>query len=267
MSALPTRRASAEAGWPAIDALQHGVPLHCSPPATVYSSLKPGLDIVLAFLLLIPALPIIGFCWLLVKIASSGPGFYVQTRSGKDGLPYTIIKLRTMSHNCESKTGIQWSQKGDSRVTRLGAFLRKTHLDELPQLFNVLRGEMSLVGPRPERPEVIHAKGLVDLVTGYAERLSVRPGVTGLAQLQLPPDSDINSVRYKVVYDLYYLMNRSFWFDLRLITATALKAAGIGPTWLRRLFFFPTQDEVAEEFIRLLSARPDASSSASFQTV
>jgi lipopolysaccharide/colanic/teichoic acid biosynthesis glycosyltransferase len=266
MSALPTRRVTAETGWPEIDALQHGVQLDFAPPASFYSSLKPALDFLLALLLLIPALPLIAIGWALVRLSSSGPGFYIQTRAGKDGVPYPIIKLRTMSHNCEAKTGIQWSQKGDSRVTRLGAFLRKTHLDELPQLFNVLRGEMSLVGPRPERPEVIQAKGLKDLVTGYTERLAVRPGVTGLAQLQHPADSDVTSVRHKVVYDMYYVVNQGFWFDLRLIVATAFKAMGVGPTWLRRLFFFPTRDEVAQEFLRLLATKP-APQAAGLQTI
>jgi lipopolysaccharide/colanic/teichoic acid biosynthesis glycosyltransferase len=264
MSSLPTSREAPVSGWPVIDALQHGVQLEFAPPSSVYAGIKPGIDMVLAILLLIPALPIIGICWVLVKLSSSGPGFYIQTRSGKDGAPYRIIKLRTMAHDCEARTGIQWSQKGDSRVTKLGKFLRTTHLDELPQLFNVIRGEMSLVGPRPERPEVINSKGLKGLVTGYAERLTVRPGVTGLAQLQLPADSDIASVRHKVVYDLYYVVNQSLWLDLRLIVATLFKAMGFGPSWLRRLFFFPTRDEVAEEFLRLMSPPPNPGS-ARFQ--
>src|SRR5205823_3638949 len=114
----------------------------------------------------------------------------------------------------ELKSGIQWSPCGDRRVTRIGRLLRVTHLDELPQLFNVLMGHMSLVGPRPERPEVIDAKGLTQVVPGYRLRQLVKPGVTGLAQLQLPPDSDITSVRHKVVYDLYYARHQSLFLDL-----------------------------------------------------
>jgi len=264
MSSLPTSHEDPLSGWPVIDALQHGAQLEFTPPCSVYAGIKPGFDMVLAILLLIPALPVIGICWVLVRLSSSGPGFYVQTRSGINGAPYRIIKLRTMAHDCEARTGIQWSQKGDSRVTKLGKFLRTTHLDELPQLFNVIRGEMSLVGPRPERPEVINSKGLKGLVTGYAERLTIRPGVTGLAQLQLPADSDIASVRHKVVYDLYYVVNQSLWLDLRLIVATLFKAMGFGPSWLRRIFFFPTRDEVAEEFLRLMSPPPNPGS-ARFQ--
>ena len=267
MSLPPQQRLIPESGWPEIDALEQGEVLDFTLRTSWYSEFKPIVDIALALLLLIPALPIIGICWLLVRLTSAGPGFYIQTRAGQDGQPYRIIKLRSMSHNCEAKTGIQWSQQGDSRVTRLGKFLRLTHLDELPQLFNVLRGEMSLVGPRPERPEVIHAKGLKELVPGYVQRLTVRPGVTGLAQLQLPPDSDIASVRHKVVYDLYYASHQGLWLDLRLIVATAFKAIGVGPTTLRRLFWLPTRDEAAQEFLRLIRTRPSNRRTARLQTV
>ena len=105
-------------------------------------------------------------------------------------------------------------------MTWVGRVLRRTHIDELPKLFNVLIGQMSLVGPRPERPEVIQAKGLNQLVPGYRLRLRVKPGVTGLAQCQLPADSDVTSVRYKVVYDLYYVEHGSPWFDLRILALT-----------------------------------------------
>jgi lipopolysaccharide/colanic/teichoic acid biosynthesis glycosyltransferase len=152
-----------------------------------------------------------------------------------------------MYHNCEAKTGIQWSRKGDARITRLGRFLRITHIDELPQLWNVLRGEMSLVGPRPERPEVIKAKGLDNLVPGYKHRLLAKPGVTGFAQVQLPADTDVTSVRHKVVYDLYYLQNQSLFLDLRLLLATLFKPF-IGPKWLRRLFLLPSRRRVAHVF-------------------
>jgi lipopolysaccharide/colanic/teichoic acid biosynthesis glycosyltransferase len=181
----------------------------------------------------------------LVRLTSPGPAFYTQTRIGLHGKRYRIIKIRTMQHNCELKSGIQWSQRGDRRVTRVGKLLRVTHLDELPQLFNVLMGEMSLVGPRPERPEVIETKGLNENIPGYRLRHLVKPGVTGLAQLQLPADTDLTSVRYKIVYDLYYAQNQSLFLDLRLMLATLCKAAGTGPRTLRRLFLLPGRDRVA----------------------
>ncbi len=182
-------------------------------------------DIILSFLMLVPALPLIGICLFLVRLTSSGPGLYRQTRVGRRGRLYGILKIRTMYHNCEGHSGPKWSQAGDPRVTLLGRFLRKTHLDELPQLWNVLRGDMSLVGPRPERPEFIPA--LAQAIPRYYERLNVRPGVTGLAQVQLPPDTDLNSVRRKLVYDLYYAQHQSLGLDLRLIVATAGKMLGL----------------------------------------
>ena len=126
--------------------------------------------------------------------------------------------------------------------------LRKTHIDELPQLFNVLLGQMSLVGPRPERPEVIKAKGLEQLVPGYTHRLRVKPGVTGLAQVQLPADSDITSVRYKVVYDLYYAQHLGLLLDLRLALATLAKTVGAKPNTIRRAFLLPTRQKLADVF-------------------
>lgn len=218
-------------------------------PMGLYSFLKPTVDIFAGAILLVFALPVIGFCWLLVRIFSPGPGFYVQTRLGKDGRPYRIVKIRSMHHNVEKKTGgAKWSTAGDTRVFGFGKFLRKTHLDELPQLFNVVLGHMSLVGPRPERPEIINALNLVKQVPGYEHRLMVKPGVTGLAQLQLPADSDILSVRNKVVYDLFYIERQSFWLDFRLVMATAFKAVGVGHRGIQKLFFLPKKDDVVEVF-------------------
>jgi lipopolysaccharide/colanic/teichoic acid biosynthesis glycosyltransferase len=194
------------------------------------------------------AVPLVGLAALAVKLTSAGPVFYSQTRIGLNGRRYKIFKIRSMHHNCEVRSGITWSQKGDSRIFRVGKFLRATHLDELPQLYNVLRGEMSLVGPRPERPEVIRAKGLDQLVPGYKHRLLVKPGVTGLAQIQLPADSDITSVRYKVVYDLYYVKHQSLLLDLRILLSTVFKAAGAGPRLLRWVFLLPSRRKVAAVF-------------------
>jgi lipopolysaccharide/colanic/teichoic acid biosynthesis glycosyltransferase len=215
-------------------------------PSGLYASLKSVIDIALAIVILIPALPIIGVCWAIVRIVSPGPGFYVQTRLGQNGRKYPIFKIRTMHHNVEANTGgAKWSPgAGDTRAFGFGKFLRKSHLDELPQLFNVVLGQMSMVGPRPERPEIIDALNLVKQVPGYEYRLMVKPGVTGLAQLQLPADSDILSVRHKVVYDLYYIQHQSFWLDIRLILATAFKSIGLGPVMIQKLFFLPKRNVV-----------------------
>jgi lipopolysaccharide/colanic/teichoic acid biosynthesis glycosyltransferase len=190
-----------------------------------YLSCKYVADFILAVLLTVPALPLIALAALLVKLTSRGPAFYTQTRVGEEGRLFTIWKLRTMIHNCESLTGPRWSMPGDPRVTRFGTILRISHLDELPQLLNVLRGEMSLIGPRPERPEFVPE--LERELPGYWQRLTIRPGVTGLAQVQLPPDSDLSSVRRKLAHDLYYIRHLSPWLDVRLLICTAVYSLGL----------------------------------------
>ncbi len=172
------------------------------PPAGWYPSLKFGLDFVSALLLLILALPVMVLAMALTRLTSRGPALYQQERVGLNGRRFMIFKIRTMVVDAELRTGPQWSTRNDPRITPLGRFLRRTHLDELPQLWNVLRGEMSLVGPRPERPEFVVQ--LERAIPRYSDRLLVRPGVTGLAQVQLPPDSDLASVRRKLACDLYY---------------------------------------------------------------
>jgi lipopolysaccharide/colanic/teichoic acid biosynthesis glycosyltransferase len=171
------------------------------PPAGWYQPCKRAADLTAALALLLLTAPLVLLAMLLIKLTSRGPVLYTQTRLGRHGRPFAIYKLRTMAHRAESLTGPCWSRPGDPRVTRLGRFLRRTHLDELPQRWNVLRGDMSLVGPRPERPEFVPQ--LEQAVAHYRERLRVRPGVTGLAQVQLPPDTDLDSVRLKLAYDLY----------------------------------------------------------------
>ena len=262
MSIPPTKNPTASARerepWPEIDRLTSDACVDVPVSPGWYAVSKVLFDYLFTILLLPLALVLIGIAAVAVKISSPGSVFYVQTRVGLNGRRYKIIKLRTMVHNCESHSGIRWSQKGDSRVTRVGKFLRATHIDELPQLFNVLLGHMSLVGPRPERPEVIAAKGLDRLVPGYSQRLLVRPGVTGLAQLQLAADTDVTSVRHKIVYDLYYVQNQSLLLDLRLLTATLFKAAGMGPRLLRRLFLLPNRTHVAKVFRGNVVQLPEA---------
>lgn len=233
-------------GWDGIERLDPAVDVDAVPATGWYALGKPLFDYSSAILLLVPGLPLIAFAWLAIKLTSRGPGFYTQTRLGRDGVPYKIIKIRSMILASEVN-GAEWAKKNDARVTRIGKFLRLTHLDELPQLFNVLRGEMSLVGPRPERPEMIERKGLNRLVPGYQHRLLIKPGVTGLAQVQLPADTDIASVRRKVVYDFYYIESSSLLLDLRILMSTVLKSF-LGPEALRKLFRLPSRDDVATLF-------------------
>jgi lipopolysaccharide/colanic/teichoic acid biosynthesis glycosyltransferase len=230
----PARRAEAES-------LALGLPM-APPRRPWYVACKTAFDFVAAAVLLVPAAPVIALAALLVKLTSRGPAFYTQTRVGRNGRLFTIYKLRSMIHRCESLTGPRWSIPGDPRVTRVGHVLRVTHLDELPQLLNVLRGEMSLIGPRPERPEFVPE--LERALPRYRERLAVLPGVTGLAQVQLPADTDLNSVRTKLAYDLYYIRHLSPGLDLRLLGCTALYAFGVPFRWSRRLFGVPDADTV-----------------------
>jgi len=174
---------------------------------------------------------------------------------GLGGRPSRIYKIRTMYHNCEKVSGARWATEGDPCITPVGRFLRRTHLDELPQLWNVLRGEMSLVGPRPERPEFLPQ--LEQVLPNYRARLLVRPGITGLAQVQLPADSGIESVRRKLAYDLYYVREAGPWLDLRILLGTAFKMFGVSFPALRKLFLIPSR-EVVEESYRSWIARGEA---------
>lgn len=189
-------------------------------PVGWYVSAKRSFDLLLAGVLLALAAPILLVVAALVKLTSRGPIFYSQTRLGRGGRPFTIWKVRSMVHNCERFSGVQWSQKGDPRVTAVGRFLRRSHLDELPQLWNILRGDMSLIGPRPERPEFVPQ--LEKAIPRYRERLLVLPGVTGLAQVHLGPDADLAGVERKLAFDLYYVQNVNFWTDLRVFLATII---------------------------------------------
>ena len=223
--------------------------LHLEPGATLpqaeatmgwYLWWKPRLDTALALLLLIPSIPVILLLATLVRLTSRGPAFYTQRRQGQGGRPFTIFKIRTMYDQSERNSGIVWSLPDDPRITPVGRLLRATHLDELPQLFNVLRGEMSLIGPRPERPEI--ATQLDHAYPGYHDRLLVRPGVTGLAQIQLPPDREITGVGCKLSYDRHYIENLSVGLDLRILAGTALKVCGVPFPAIRSLLRFPSYE-------------------------
>src|SRR5947209_4092997 len=143
-----------------------------------YARLKRALDVALAATLFVATFPLMVLAGLLVRLTSKGPAIYTQTRLGRNGSEFRIFKIRTMIDNCESLTGPRWALPGDPRVTPIGAILRATHLDELPQLWNVLRGDMSLIGPRPERPEIV--RKLLRDRPDYYDRPPVRPAITGL---------------------------------------------------------------------------------------
>ena len=200
---------------------------------------KSAAESVLALVALVPALPLMFLCGLLVRLTSRGPAIYTQSRVGHNGRVFTLYKIRTMVHECESLTGPRWAMPGDPRITSLGRILRKLHMDELPQLFNILKGEMSFVGPRPERPEIV--KKLRNVVPGYDRRHAVKPGLTGFAQIHLPPDSCIRSVKNKLVYDLFYIRNRTLAFDWMITFATFLKLLGLKRLYQRKPRF-PTED-------------------------
>jgi lipopolysaccharide/colanic/teichoic acid biosynthesis glycosyltransferase len=191
-----------------------------------YYRVKLWLDCILGGALLLVLWPLLAVLMIAVRLSSRGPAIYRQTRVGLGGRSFVMYKLRSMRMDAEKATGPQWALiDGDPRVTPLGYWLRKLHLDELPQLFNLLRGEMSLVGPRPERPEF--SSVLAEQIPGYLDRLQVLPGITGLAQVNLPPDTDLESVRRKLAFDLEYIRSASWHLDLRLIACTALRLVGI----------------------------------------
>jgi lipopolysaccharide/colanic/teichoic acid biosynthesis glycosyltransferase len=191
-----------------------------------YVPLKTTVEWLVALLLLTMLLPLIGALALLVKLTSRGPAFYRQRRVGKNGRIYWMYKLRSMAHNCERSSGIVWSQPGDPRVTKVGRWLRDTHLDELPQLFNIISGSMTLIGPRPERPEIVPR--LQTRYPTYRKRLLIKPGLTGLAQMRLPPDTEVAAVRMKL--DLRIAISTGMYFLAevsRIWSRLAVRSEGV----------------------------------------
>lgn len=201
----------------------------------------------MAAILLIPGLPIIVCSALLVRLTSKGNPIYKQERVGLDGRVFTIYKVRSMTVNAEAGTGAVWAQQGDPRVTFVGRILRFTHLDELPQLFNILKGDMCINGPRPERPEFV--ADLSERIPRYTERLLLHPGVTGLAQVRAPADSDLQTVRNKLTLDLAYVQNlgKQTAFDFRILCATVLKMAGVPRAITAGIFGLDRIDPVSIE--------------------
>jgi len=162
--------------------------------------------------------PLVVLIALAIKIDSHGPVFYRQKWVGRDDQEFELIKFRTMVHNAEEGIGVVWAKQNDSRVTRIGKFLRLTRLDELPQLINVLKEEMSFIGPRPERPEFV--KELKEKIPYYPLRHSVKPGITGWAQVNYRYGASVDDAIEKLQYDLFYIQNMSLLLEIRIFLKT-----------------------------------------------
>ncbi len=185
-----------------------------------YAIIKRTFDIGFSALVLLVTSPLIGLIALLVRLTSPGPILFVQERIGLNGLPFRMYKFRTMRMGSRAESDTRWTTDGDARRTRIGVFLRKTSLDELPQFFNVLKGEMSVVGPRPERPHFVQQ--FLQSIGRYNHRHCLRVGITGWAQVNgWRGDTSMDK---RIEYDLYYLQNWTFVFDLRIIMMTILSA-------------------------------------------
>jgi lipopolysaccharide/colanic/teichoic acid biosynthesis glycosyltransferase len=175
-------------------------------------------DLLLSAFLLLLSIPLFFLVGTMVRLDSLGPVFDRQLRSGLHGRPFIMFKFRSMFVAAEADGRPVWAQRNDCRITRVGRILRSTRLDELPQLINVIRGEMSLVGPRPERPHFVEQ--LAQVFPQYVERSRVRPGITGWAQVHLPYAPAVEDAGEKLINDLYYVTNWSLWLDLRILAAT-----------------------------------------------
>ena len=182
------------------------------------SIFKRGFDVAASAILLLLALPVILFAAIAVKLESKGSAIYRQTRVGLYGETFDVIKLRSMRQDAEVGGKAVWAEQDDPRITRVGRFLRKTRIDEIPQCWSVLKGEMSFVGPRPERPQFVD--DLEQKLNYYAERHMVKPGITGWAQINYPYGASIEDARHKLEYDLYYAKNYSPFLDLLILLQT-----------------------------------------------
>lgn len=185
---------------------------------TLFRRLKRALDLFLASVLFVVTFPVMAVVAIAIRLESSGPALFRQERMGRNGRRFVLFKFRSMYQDAERNTGPVWAAEKDPRVTRVGRFIRKTRLDELPQLWNVLQGEMSFIGPRPERPHFVQT--LQEVVPYYAQRLAVRPGITGWAQVRYPYGASVEDALEKLQYDLYYIKNMSPFLDLLILLAT-----------------------------------------------
>ncbi len=213
---------------------------------THYVLVKRLIDIILSFIAIIINIPALAILGIIIKLTSRGPIFYTQTRTGKDGKPFTIIKLRTMRVDAEAGIGPVWAESSeDPRVTKVGYYMRRLHMDEIPQFINILKGDMSLVGPRPERPFFVDTfkRELQD----YTHRLLVKPGLTGLAQARYKYDESIDDVKRKLSYDLLYIRKMCLSLDCKIMFWTLGKIA------LKLLEFFYTKESAPVVILRKLS--------------
>jgi exopolysaccharide biosynthesis polyprenyl glycosylphosphotransferase len=193
---------------------------------TATDAVRRARDVVVSLLLLVLTLPLMLVAACLIKLSSPGPVLYRQERVGLHGQVFTLLKFRSMRVDAEAN-GPCWAAPRDPRVTRIGRFIRACRIDELPQLFNVLRGEMSMVGPRPERPHFTET--LTRVIPDYDERTRVLPGVTGLAQVSYQYGASVADAQAKLAYDLHYLRNQTMLLDLRILAATVwVVVFGIG---------------------------------------
>jgi exopolysaccharide biosynthesis polyprenyl glycosylphosphotransferase len=194
------------------------LPAHVKSTARTYLVLKRLVDLTLGLVLMTIAAPLIPIIALAIKLDSPGPVFFKQVRAGRGGKPFKIVKFRSMRQDAEAGTGAVWASSADSRITRMGKIMRGTRLDELPQLWNVVVGDMSFVGPRPERPEL--EERLEREIPFYRARRAVRPGLTGWAQVRHGYGNTMRDALRKVEFDLYYIKNESLYHDLLIMLRT-----------------------------------------------
>jgi len=180
-------------------------------------------DLIVAGIGAVVAAPVVALAAIVIKIVSPGPVFYTQDRVGWGGETFKIFKMRTMRLDAEKHTGPVWAIEDDPRLIKFGKLIRKAHIDELPQLFNVLRGEMSIVGPRPERP--VFVEKLCKEIPEYRKRSNVKPGITGLAQVKHKYDETLEDVKKKVKLDLLYIRRMCLMVDMRILFNTIIVSA------------------------------------------
>jgi exopolysaccharide biosynthesis polyprenyl glycosylphosphotransferase len=204
------------------------LPLEGSPLLSPYAISKRMIEVLLSLIGIIVLLPLLPLVALAIRLDSPGSIFYSQERVGLNGRIFRVYKFRTMRQDAEAQTGAVFSVRGDPRVTKLGRFMRKVRIDELPQLYNILRGDMSLIGPRPERPE--HVARLTEKIPFYRTRNVIRPGLTGWAQVRYEYGSTDEDALIKLQYDLYYIRHQSLLLDLNILIRTVgrvLRMSGV----------------------------------------
>jgi exopolysaccharide biosynthesis polyprenyl glycosylphosphotransferase len=184
----------------------------------IYAFVKRVFDFVVTILGVIILSPLLLITAIVVKLTSKGPILYSQIRVGQDGHHFKMYKVRTMKVDAEKDTGPIWATANDPRLTPVGGFMRKIHIDELPQMINIIKGEMSLIGPRPERP--VFVEKFKEEIPNYEKRLAVKPGITGLAQVWHRYDETIEDVKKKLKYDLLYIKRMCFWADFNILLRT-----------------------------------------------